>query len=179
MTPPTMINPSGRAKVCPMRIYVPGTTSLLRRLHERGGLTEPPISGSAVTAYLREYYSVADEEELEYLVLGAVAHDSLRLIAANPGEPRRRVVVVIEVADQLVTPDPAAGPTAVQVTAAVPLADIVAVHVDGDAAVAAIEAASAATDAAEIGETGAVELAAAAEDHELLWYGAQEIRDLV
>lgn len=162
-----------------MRVYVPTTMTGLRRLHERAGYPEPPTSGSAVTAYLRQYYSATDEEELEYLLLGSAALDSLRLVAADPAEERRRVVVALEVPDAAVTPDPAAGPTAVVVSAAVRLADIVAVHVDGDDAVPAVTAAAGAADAAALGDAGASELVEAVDDHELLWYGAQEIADLV
>lgn len=162
-----------------MRVYVPSSMSGLRRLHERGGLREPPAFGSAVTPYLRQYYSAADEDELEYLILAAAAHDSLRLLAGDPGEVRRRVVIALEVADAAVTADPGAGPTAVRVSVEVPLADVVAVHVDGDDAVAAIDAATTAADAADLGDQGAAEIVAAAEEHELLWYGVQEISDLV
>ena len=60
-----------------------------------------------------------------------------------------------------------------------PLSKIVAVHVDGDDAVAAIEEATSVADAADRGDADAAQVVAALEDHELLWYGAQEIVDLV
>lgn len=158
-----------------MRVFVPMTMSGLRRLHERGGLGQPPTFGCAVTPYLRGYYALADEEELEYLILGAAAHDSLRLLAADPDEERRRVVVAVEAPDGAVLPDPGAGRTAVLVSVDVALAQVVAVHIDGPEAMAAIAAATLAADAADLGDVGAAEIVAAAEDHELLWYGTQEI----
>ncbi len=44
---------------------------------------------------------------------------------------------------------------------------------------AAIAAATLAADAADLGDVGAAEIVAAAEDHELLWYGTQELEDLL
>lgn len=162
-----------------MRVFVPMTMSGLRRLYARGGLGQQPTFGCAVTPYLRDYYSTADEDELEYLILGAAAHDSLRLLAADPDEERRRVVVAVEAPDAAVLPDPGAGRTAVLVSVDVPLAQVVAVHVDGPEAMAAIVAATLAADAADLGDVGAAEVVAAAEDHELLWYATQEIPYLV
>lgn len=162
-----------------MRVFVPMTMSGLRRLHERGGLGQPPTFGCAVTPYLRGQHAAADDEELAYLILGAAAHDSLRLLAADPAETRRRVVVAVEAPDAAVLPDPGAGRTAVRVGVEVPLTQVVAVHVDGEDAVEAVAAAAAATDAADLGDIDAAKIVAAAEDHELLWYGTQEIPHLL
>lgn len=161
-----------------MRVFVPMTMSGLRRLHERGGLGQPPTFGCAVTPHLRDHYPQADDEELDYLILLAAAHDSLRLIAADPAEQRRRVVVAVDAAETAVLPDPAAGRTAVRVDTDVGLGQVVAVHVDGHDAVEAVAAAALALDAADLGDITATEVVAAAEDHELLWYGTQEIPHL-
>lgn len=162
-----------------MRVFVPTTMTGLRRLHERGGSGRSPTFGCAVTPYLRDRNPAADEEELAYVILGEAAHDSLRLLAADPAEERRRVVVAVEAPDAEVVPDPGAGRTAVRVCAAIPLERVVAVHVDGDDAVETVAAAAAALDAADLGDVGAAELVAAAADHELLWYGTQEIPHLL
>ena len=81
-----------------MRIYVPTTVAGLAALHGTGRLAPAPLNAHAVTPALRASWAGADDEELEYAVLMAAAFDSLQLIAATSGEPRR-VVVVADVDD--------------------------------------------------------------------------------
>lgn len=50
-----------------MRIYVPVTSTGLRRLGDGGSLEPPPFTAYAVTTDLRREHPTADEEELEYL----------------------------------------------------------------------------------------------------------------
>ncbi|GAA3504037.1 hypothetical protein GCM10019016_111500 [Streptomyces prasinosporus] len=52
-----------------------------------------------MTPALREWYLSDDIEELEYAALSRAALASLRLLAADPGAPRRRVVVAVDVPD--------------------------------------------------------------------------------
>ena len=162
-----------------MRVYVPATFAALRRLAERRTLGAPPLFACAVTSDLREWYPGAGEEELDHVALTEAAQESMRLLAADPAETRRRVVLAVDVEPGAVTPDPAAGRVSVRVEADVPIADVVALHVDGTDAVASIEAAAHAYDAADRGDPEAAQLVRSLEDRELLWYGTQEINDLL
>ncbi len=170
-----------------MRVYVPLTLPGLARAHEAGELGPAPLPAYAVTPALREWYVSDNLEELEYAALTRAAQASLRLLALTPGAPPRRVVVAAELPDGAATADPDRGldPAAVgevRVGAAVPLRLAAAVHVDADDAAADVAAAVAALGAADAG--GALDEDArftvdGAEDHELLWYGVQEIGNLV
>src|SRR6478752_118251 len=116
-----------------MRVYVPLTLSGLAAVHGAGEIGPGPLTAYAVTPGLREWYVSDDIEELEYAALTRAAHGSLRLLAADPGAVRKRVVV----ADGAVHADPdrALDPDAlgeVRLAAAVPLAKAAAVHVDAD-----------------------------------------------
>ncbi|WP_019435194.1 DUF6912 family protein [Streptomyces sp. AA0539] len=152
-----------------MRVYLPLTLPGLAALHRTGERGPAPLAAVAVTPALRAWYGGdADEEELEYAALGEAADASLRLLAADPAAPRRRVVLAAEVPDRAVVPgtDPGA-PGAVTLTAPVPLARLAAVHLDAATAEPDIAAALAGgTDADDPG-------------HELLWYGVQEIPHLL
>jgi len=65
-----------------VRVYVPATISMLRRLVADGELR--PVAGTAfaVTPALRESYATGDTEELEYAAMADAARASLRLLAA-------------------------------------------------------------------------------------------------
>jgi hypothetical protein len=64
-----------------VRVYVPATISLLRRLVSDGELR--PVGGTAfaVTPALRESYASGDTEELEYAAMADAARASLRLLS--------------------------------------------------------------------------------------------------
>jgi hypothetical protein len=170
-----------------MRVYVPLTLSGLAEAHKAGELGAGPsgrIAAYAVTPALREWYLSDDIEELEYAALSRAALASLRLLAADPGAVRRRVVVAVDVPDGAASVDPDRGldPAAlgeVRVAGPVPLAKAAAVHVDADDAEADVEAAAGALEAADGGDDDAQFVVDGAEDHELLWYATQEIANLV
>ncbi|NUV65057.1 DUF6912 family protein [Streptomyces sp. CAI-85] len=173
-----------------MRVYVPLTLSGLTEAHKTGELGSGPLVAYAVTPALREWYDSEDIEELEYAALGQAALASLRLLDADRGAPRRRVVVAVDVADRIVEVDPdpdpghdrendAAEPGEVRVTGRVALAKAAAVHVDADGAEAAVAAAAEALAAADGGDGGARSVVDGAEDHELLWFAPQEIPNLL
>ncbi|WP_324274185.1 DUF6912 family protein [Blastococcus brunescens] len=90
-----------------MRVYLPATTTVLRRLVEEGALPGPHTV-FAVTPQLRRFYELndadADLEELEYAALLGAARASLRLIDNDPTAARRRVVVAADVPDDAVRP---------------------------------------------------------------------------
>ncbi|MFI8005394.1 DUF6912 family protein [Streptomyces sp. NPDC086010] len=167
-----------------MRVYVPLTLSGLASVHATGEIGPGPLTAYAVTPGLREWYVSDDIEELEYAALNRAASASLRLIAGRPDEARRRVVVALDVPDGAVTADPghvldASSVGEVRLADAVPLAKAAAVHVDADDAEKDVTAAAAALGAADLGDDDARFTVDGAEDHELLWFGIQEIPGLI
>ncbi|WP_309061791.1 DUF6912 family protein [Streptomyces sp.] len=167
-----------------MRVYVPLTLPGLAEAYRTGELGDGPLLAYAVTPALREWYVSDDIEELEYAALSRAALASLRLLAADPGAPRRRVVVAVDVPDKAAAADPDRGldPAAlgeVRVAGTVPLAKAAAVHVDAADAEADVAAAAQALPAADGGDDDARFVVDGAEDHELLWYATQEIPHLI
>lgn len=167
-----------------MRVYVPLTLPGLAEAYETGRLGTDVFTAYAVTPALREWYLSDDIEELEYAALSRAALASLRLIAAEPSAPRRRVVVAADVPDASAAVDPDRGldPAAlgeVRVTGPVPLAKAAAVHADADEAESDVAAAADAVGAADQGDDDAQFTVDGADDHELLWYATQEIPGLV
>ncbi|MEU6195105.1 hypothetical protein [Streptomyces sp. NPDC047061] len=167
-----------------MRVYVPLTLPGLAEAHRTGELGTGPFLAYAVTPALREWYLSDDIEELEYAALNRAALASLRLLAADSGAMRRRVVVAVDVPDGTAAADPDRGldPAAlgeVRVTGTVALARAASVHVDSDDAEEDVTAAAGALKAADGGDDDAQFVVDGAEDHELLWYATQEIPSLV
>ncbi|MFE5796982.1 DUF6912 family protein [Streptomyces sp. NPDC056503] len=167
-----------------MRVYVPLTLPGLAQAHKAGEVGPGPLTAYAVTPALREWYVSDDIEELEYAALSRAAAASLRLVAGDPQAPRRRVVVAVDVADKDAVVDPDRGLDAgaigeVRLAGAVALAKAAAVHADADDAEADVTAAAAALGAADQGDDDAQFVVDGAEDHELLWFGVQEIPSLL
>ncbi|MFJ8191260.1 DUF6912 family protein [Streptomyces sp. NPDC096094] len=167
-----------------MRVYVPLTLSGLAEAHSTGELGTGPLVAYAVTPALREWYHSDDIEELEYAALNRAALASLRLLAADPGATRRRVVVAADVSDGAVSAAPERGPDPaglgeVRLAGPLRLAKVASVHVDSADAEADVTAAAEALAAADGGDDGARFVVDGAEDHELLWYATQEIPNLV
>ncbi|MFH8464054.1 DUF6912 family protein [Streptomyces sp. NPDC017991] len=167
-----------------MRVYVPLTLSGLAEAYKTGELGSGPFVAYAVTPALREWYLSDDIEELEYAALNRAALASLRLVALDPGAPRRRVVVAVDVPDGAAVADPGPGlnPASLgelKVGAAVALAKAAAVHVDADDAEAEVTAAADALGAADRGDDDAQFVVDGAADHELLWFATQEIPNLL
>lgn len=160
-----------------MRIFVPSTVAGLRTLLADGRVQ--PLSGTAfaLTPRLRESYTAGDEEELEYVAMSEAARASLRLLAGelagDPTAPARRAVVSADVEDVTLRPD--LDDAVVRVAGPIPLARLAAVHLDLTEAEDAVRAAVAAVDAADLGDEDAELTVGDAEDHELAWYGVQEL----
>jgi hypothetical protein len=173
-----------------MRVYLPAT---LRGLSAQLPAADASAAGSAaaaivpagtigyaVTPALREWYREGDLEELEYAAMSHAARAALRLLRSEPAAAPRRVVLAAEVADGDVAPAPADDDVAAVVLGtAVPLSAVAAVHVDDVAAEADVAAALAALDAAHAGDADAAFVVDAVDDHELQWYGVQELRFLL
>ncbi|MFH8472729.1 DUF6912 family protein [Streptomyces sp. NPDC018000] len=167
-----------------MRVYVPLTLSGLAAAHKAGEIGPGPLTAYAVTPGLREWYVSDDIEELEYAALNRAASASLRLIAGNPDAVRRRVVVAVDVPDGAAVADPdrsldSSSLGEVRIASSVALTEAAAVHVDGDDAEKDVTAAAAALGAADLGDDDAQFTVDGAEDHELLWFGIQEIPNLI
>jgi hypothetical protein len=159
-----------------MRVYVGLTRSALRAARDAGAI-DAPLTAHAVTPALREFYATADAEELEYAALTAAADSCLPLLAASPGEPRRRFVAACEVATA--TPDPEPGPSGVVVPDPIPWRDVKALHADDPAAAPAIAAAAEAYAAAIAGDDDARFTVDGADGWELMWFATQEAGELL
>jgi hypothetical protein len=139
-----------------MRVYLPCTLPTLAGLLRTGEIGPSPLPGYTVTPAMREWYSSGDMEELEYVALMHAARASLRLLHEDPGAPRRRVVLAVEVPPAQVVND--AGfdePGLVQVTGPVAIRDVASGHVDDPVAAAEIAEAIAALPAADAGDADA------------------------
>jgi len=110
-----------------MRVYLPATLPGLAGLLRKAEIGPPPLRAYAVTPALREWYASGDMEELEYVAMMHAGRASLRLLAADPDAPRRRVVLAADMTEQQVDTT-AAGfdePTLVEVLVPVPLDRVV------------------------------------------------------
>jgi hypothetical protein len=162
-----------------VRVYLPATSSALRVLSEAGQLGEDGMTGFAVTGGLRSWYVDDDLEELEYAAARQAARASIRLIDADPGAARRRVVVSVDVADTDVTVCDDLELGAVRVAGPVRLGSVVALHADDAEAEAAVAAAAAVVVEADLGLESAQDRLDDAEGYELAWYARQELPELL
>lgn len=161
-----------------MRVYLPSTLPAVAGLLLTGEISAPVLA-YAVTPTLREWYASGDIDELEYVAMMHAARESLRLLAAAPDAPRRRVVLAAEVGSERIAANGGFDePAQVGITGPVPLRDVQAGHVDEIGAVPAISAAVAALAAADAGDDDARFVVDGAEGYELLWYATQELGEL-
>jgi hypothetical protein len=159
-------------------VYIPATLAMLQQLVGVGSIQ--PLSGTAfaVTPTLRESYAEGDDEELAEVAIGEAALASLRLLAAEPGDsglPLRRAVLVADAPDADVTPRPDLDDAVVRINGRVALNQVVAAYVDNAAAEAAVKAAIAVVDEADLGDEDAELTVGDAQDHDLAWYASQEL----
>ena len=162
-----------------MRVYLPSTLTELRHLLDRGVVGDPPLPGYAVTPALREWYAEGDLEELEYVAMTLAARASVRLLDADQDAVRRRVVVVAEVPDDVVSVAAHVDRAAVKVQDPVALRLVQAVHVDDPSAVPDVTVAADAVIEADLGSEDAAFRVEQADGHELQWYATQEIGPLL
>jgi hypothetical protein len=162
-----------------IRVYLPATLSMLRTLRESGELN-PPLRAHAVTPDLREWYSSGDQEELEYVAFTRAAQDALPLLRADDTAPRLRVVLSVDLPQRAVLRgEQRLGSSLVEVTAAVPLSGLAAIHVDDRHAVADVAAAVTVVSQALAGDEDAGFVVDSVEDHELAWFGPSELDQLI
>ncbi len=147
-----------------MHVFLPGTVPALAALLDEGRLEGEPL-----TAFTAAPGPGGDSEEAEYEAMCAAAEESLRLLAADPSAPRRRVVLTAEMPDHIVEHEARHGDDVarVSVRASIPYKKLRALHVDDERAVADV--------AKAVEDPGSD----AADDHELLWFAVQEIRYVV
>lgn len=165
-----------------VRIYVPGTSTLLQRLVDTGALPASettPLLAFAVTSGLREYYEGDDDESLEYAALTEAARASLRLLEADESALRRRVVVAADVDPSLVTERDDLDRGVVQVSHDVKLTAVASAHVDDPEASDVVALAASKMLAAELGDDAAQDAVDDAEGFDLSWYATQEIGPLL
>jgi hypothetical protein len=162
-----------------VRVYVPSTLPAVTGLLRTGEIHGSAVRGFAVTPSLREWYSSGDIEELEYVAMMHAARESLRLLAADPDAPRRRVVLAAEVADrQVIASSGFDEPGLVQVSGPVLIRDVASGLVDDLDAAADLADAIAALPSADAGDEDAQFVVDGADGHELQWYATQELGDL-
>jgi hypothetical protein len=167
-----------------VRVYLPATTTVLRRLVDEGRLPGPHTA-FAVTEQLRRFYAVsdaeADTEELEYAALLAAARASLRLLDVDPMAARRRAVIAADVPDSAGAPmdDPHVEPGAIRVASDIRLADVASAHLDEADAEDDVRAAVGVVLEADLGSDDSQFVVDQAEGHELAWYATQEIGPLL
>src|ERR1700722_8856547 len=139
-----------------MRVYLASTLPSLTEILAGGQAGPASLRAFAVTPALREAYASGDDEELEYVAMLAAARQSLRLLGAAPGQPRRGVVLAADVPDADVSwqayDDESA---AVVVAAEIPVTALAAGHVDDPGSAADVAAAADAIAAADAGDDDA------------------------
>ncbi|WP_017604649.1 DUF6912 family protein [Nocardiopsis alkaliphila] len=147
-----------------MYVFLPSTVPALAALLEEGR-----VEGTPLTAFVADPGVEGDSEEAEYAAMYAAAEESLRMLAADPEAPRRRVVLAAEMPDRIIEhrAHQGEGVARVSVLGAIPYKKLKSVHVDD---------VDAAEDVAEAVEDPASE---AVEGHELMWFAVQELRYLV
>ena len=160
-----------------MRVYLPSTLPALADALREGAVSPAPVQGFAVTPALREAYASGDEEELEYIAMLAAARESLRMLRADPGAPRRRVVLAADAEATWIAYDDE--PAAVVISGPVPLAALASGHIDDPDAERDIAAAVTSIAAADAGDEDAEFAVDSAEGHELAWYATQELKDFI
>ncbi|MCW4352295.1 hypothetical protein ONR57_03165 [Hoyosella sp. YIM 151337] len=168
-----------------MRIYIPVTVRMLHQLVAEGELF--PVAGRAfaVTPALREAFRSGDDEELAEIAMRDAARASLRLLAAEaeaeaeaaPVTFRRAVLAADFDGEVRLRPD--LDDAVVSVGSAVTMKNVASAHIDLAEAEKAVAQAVDVIDQADLGDTEAEFLLGEAEDHELAWYAAQELRFLV
>jgi len=137
------------------------------------------ISGPSRSHVVATNPGVDFQEELEYVAMMHAARASLRLLAADPAAPRRRVVIAADVPEDKVRHDLGFDePTVVQITAPVPLDRVGSGHIDDPEAMEDVASAVAALDAADAGDQDAQFVVDGAEGHELEWFATQELQYL-
>jgi hypothetical protein len=163
-----------------MRVYIPSTLRLLSVACNAGEIGPAPLTAYAVTPALREWFTDGDDEELEYAAMAQAARASVGLLAADPGTPRRRVVIAAEVS--AVPPADGSvelGDARLELHVVIPWRLVASVHLDAADAIPVVGKAADLWEAAQNGDDDAVFALDSCEGEDLMWYATQEIPDLL
>ncbi|MDQ1614260.1 MAG: hypothetical protein QOJ60_199 [Actinomycetota bacterium] len=153
-----------------MRVYLALTPAGLAAARDAGSVDV--AVGYAVTPALREWYVEGDIEELEHAAASAAARACLRLLAAEPSDPRR-VVLAADVSDGRPAPD--LDRAAVRLSGPVRWQDVESGLVDDAEAAPDVRRALAVVAAADAGDDDAQFVVDSVEDHALGWYARAEL----
>ncbi|WP_438804504.1 DUF6912 family protein [Nocardia alni] len=176
-----------------MRVYVPATIAMLRALVADREIRAVNDTAFAVTPALRESYASGDDEELAEVAMIEAGRAALRLLAQEreaallSGESSdtpdddtpysspvyRRAVIAADVTGATLRSD--LDDAVVRLDAPITYSQIASVHVDLAEAEPAVAKAVDVIDAADLGNEDAEFVLGDAEDHQLAWYGAQEL----
>jgi hypothetical protein len=162
-----------------VRIYLPATSTALESLLASGVIDRNPLTAFAVTPALREWYASGDEEELEYVATNEAARASLRLISSDSAAIARRVVIAADVDDSVVTVRDDLDRGVVRISGPIELASCASIHIDDAEAEPVVRLATAAIDAADMGDEAAEDVVDDTEGFELSWYANQELAALL
>lgn len=164
-----------------MRVYVPGTFSMLKILAEDARMPVRSGYGFAVTPALREFYTAGDEEEIAHSAFEDAALASIRLLAIGEEQfPYRRVVVSVDVDDAAVDLQPELGESVLKLDPAqIRFDQVAAIHVDTEANEEFTAKAIEVIDAADLGQEDAELLVGDALDQFMAWYDPSELSALV
>lgn len=155
-----------------MRLYVPATLRELDSIVE-GKVSLSPRRAHAATAQLVKLYDaegITDIEEVEFGAFIAAADDSLMMIAEQPDVVWKRLVISVDVPDNLVQgsePNDETPLSAVEITGEV-LAKVACVHVDEPEASGDIQGVF----------EGREDAITSLNERDLLWYDFSEIADI-
>ncbi len=176
-----------------LRVYIPATIPMLRRLVDEREVFPLGATAFAVTPALREAYAAGDDDELAEVAMQEAARASMRLLAAerdglddaaddataegeaaDPGSPiYRRAVIAADVTGAKLRPD--LDDAVVKLAGPITYDQVASVHVDLAEAEPQVAKAVDVIDAADLGDTDAEFVLGDAEDHQLAWYATQEL----
>jgi hypothetical protein len=156
-------------------VYIPATLAMLAQLVADRMLYARSGTAFAVTPTLREAYAHGDDDELADVALREAALASLRLLAVEgtSSMPPRRAVLEAEVGEVTARPD--LDDAVVRLSGPIAFDDVIAAYVDNAEAESAVLPAIEAVDEADLGDEDAEFVVGDAQDHDLAWYGPQEL----
>ena len=152
-------------------VYLPMTLSDVSAVLATGDVGPVPSIGYSVTAGLRAENPDESDEELEYAAQVRAAGASVARLIGDPGAPRRRVVLVVDVEEAAVADADGLETAAVEIVVSVPIRRVVSALVDDPAAEPTV--------ARVVADPDDSDALSDLEDHQLLWFAAQELHELV
>lgn len=169
-----------------MRLFIPATFVMLEQLVAEQSMPVRSGTAFAATPALVESYAEGDLEEIEHIAFEEAARASLRLLDAEgvtesgSTVPARRVVVSVDLDDDRLALRPDLDTAVVRLDEpVVTMKNVAAVHVDLEHHAAAVRAAVAVVDAADLGDEDAELAVGDVLDLDLAWFDPVELPFLV